>query len=275
MPNWCTNRLTVLEKKEDGALQEFLEAITCDDAHAEAYREAHGAEIENTPEYDLSALYPVPQILKGTRSPTLTVEDVEKQRQKRDAGELKAHDGFEGETQNGSWVTDAYLQEQMDSIAQSEKAKEETGYSDWYNWSVDNWSVKWSPDISEVLDGQNEDGAGVATLYYRTAWCPAENLIAKISGKFPTLTFVETYMEEGMGFWGANIYDGDEGTPVTYSNSCESDPIIDALARKLNGTSDEAEEDVYDRMSARWSEILDETEAKALAIARTLQSIES
>ncbi len=269
MPNWCTNRLTVLEKKDDGALQEFLDAITCTaDDDAKYYREQHGAEIVNTPEYDLSALYPVPQILKGTSSPPLTVEDIEEKRRRRDAGEFRAHDGFDGETQNGSWVTDAHLQEQMDSIAHSAKAKEETGFSNWYDWSVANWSVKWAPDVHDVTTAIDADGSNVATVQYESAWCPAENLISKISGKFPTLTFVETYMEEGMGFWGANIYDGDEGTPVTYSNSCESDPIIDALVRKLNGTSDEAEEDVYDRMSARCSEILDEAEAKALAVLR-------
>jgi len=269
MPNWCTNRLTVLEKEEDGALQEFLDAITCTaDNHAK-YREQHGAEIENPPEYDLTLLYPIPLVLKGTSSPPLTVEDVEEKRRRRDAGEFRAHDGFDGETQNGSWVTDAHLQEQMDSIARTARAKEETGYSDWYGWSVDNWSTKWAPDVHTVSPAVDADGKKVAVISYQTAWCPAENLVSKIADQYPTLAFVETYMEEGMGFYGSNTHLDGENHSAVYS---ESDPILEALNRKLQGdfSKAEEEEEVWERVISRWDDIFNEAESKALAVAQTL-----
>ena len=265
MPNWCTNRLTVLAKEDDGALQEFLDAITC----TADGREQHGAKIENPPEYDLTLLYPIPLVLRGTSSPPLTVEDVEEKRRRRDAGEFRAHDGFDGETQNGSWVTDAHLQEQMDSIARTARAKEETGYSDWYGWSVDNWSTKWAPDVHTVSPAIDADGKKVAVISYQTAWCPAENLVSKIADQYPTLAFVETYMEEGMGFYGSNTHLDGENHSAVYS---ESDPILEALNRKLQGdfSKAEEEEEVWERVISRWDDIFNEAESKALAVAQTL-----
>ena len=116
MPNWCTNRLIVIEDVErygeGGELQKFVESITLPEDHED--------------QHDLTLPYPTPEILLGTRSPMQTRESVEKMRVDRDAGKLKAHDGHPGPlTANGSWCTDERLQADLDQIEQGEKAEKE------------------------------------------------------------------------------------------------------------------------------------------------------
>ena len=109
MPNWCTNRLIVWDRRSEGKeWEEFKQAITI-------------LEVDpldpDANEYDLTLPHPTPEILRGTRSPMQTRESVEKMRVDRDAGKLKAHDGHPGPlTANGSWCTDERLQADLDQI---------------------------------------------------------------------------------------------------------------------------------------------------------------
>jgi hypothetical protein len=78
------------------------------------------------------------------------------------------------------------------------------GHKDWYDWAHANWGTKWG-DYEVSLTDQSELGNGIKSVSftYTTAWSPAVNGIVKVSGMFPTLRFVCSYEESGMGFVGA------------------------------------------------------------------------
>jgi len=254
MPNWCTNRLIVIEEGDGAELQKFVESITLPEDHED--------------QHDLTLPYPTPEILLGTRSPRQTVEQVEEMRAKRDAGAMKAHENYVGETQDGSWCTDKYLQEQLDQIEQGEKAEKETGFTNWYDWNITHWSTKWSPDVHEVLVDVGEAGAK-ATVGYQTAWAPAEKLVRQLSKLYPDLVFVEAYLEEGMGFWGANTYVGGE---CAHQYCGGSDAQLDALHERYSDAGEKGEEEAWMLISDRWMELLDLAEANAIAIGEIVTS---
>ncbi len=251
MPNWCTNRLTVSDKTGGDDIHKFIDAITLPKDHED--------------EHDLTLPYPTPEILVGTRSPKMDREKVEEMRVDRDAGKMKAGDKYAGELhENGSWVTDKYLQECLDAIDQNEKAEKETGFDNWYDWNIAHWSTKWSPDVHSV-----DVGGCSATVGYQTAWAPAEKLVRQLSKLYPDLVFVEAYLEEGMGFWGANTYVGGE-CPHQYCGG--SDAQLDALQERYSDAGEEGEEEAYMLISDRWMELLDLAEANAIAIGEIVTS---
>lgn len=259
MPNWCTNRLIVIEDVErygeGGELQKFVESITLPEDHED--------------QHDLTLPYPTPEILLGTRSPMQTRESVEKMRVDRDAGKLKAHDGHPGPlTANGSWCTDERLQADLDQIEQGEKAEKEIGYNNWYDWNITHWSTKWSPNVHEVLVDVGDDVSS-ATVSYQTPWGPAEGLILRLSELNPCLSFVESYIEEGMGFWGSNVYIRGVQRHHSYSGD---DTVMDELQEQYGEASaDEEEEDrVMDAITGRWQELMERAEQDGLAVAAVL-----
>lgn len=246
MPNWCTNRLTVWDKTGGADIQTFIDAITLPKDHAD--------------EYDLTLPYPTPEILVGTRSPKMEREEVEEMRAKRDAGGFLAGENYKGATQDGSWCTDEYLQEQLDQVEQGEKAEKETGFDNWYDWNITHWSTKWPPDVYSV----DVDGCS-AIIGYQTAWAPAEKLVRQLSELYPNLVFVEAYLEEGMGFWGASTYVGGE-RPHEYCGG--SDAQLDALNERYSeaNCAEEGEDEAYVLISERWMALMDLAEANAIAM---------
>ena len=255
MPNWCTNRLIVIEEGDGAELQKFVDAITTPEPGA------------HEDEHDLTLPYPTPEILLGTRSPRQTVEQIEDMRTRRDAGEMKAIVSHKGPIQNGSWCTDEYLQEQLDQIEQGEKAEKETGFHSWYDWNISHWGTKWAPDVHEILVDVSDDVSS-ATVSYQTAWGPAEGLILRLSELNPSLSFVESFIEEGMCFWGANVYIGGYQRHHNYS---EKDSVMDSLQEQYGEASDDEEEGhVMDSIVERWQSLMDRAESDALDIATLL-----
>lgn len=76
------------------------------------------------------------------------------------------------------------------------------GYENWYDWNVAHWGTKWAD--GETTMGIRSDG--YVSFSFETPWCSPEIGIEKISEMFPTLEFVLTYMEQGIGFVGAHAY---------------------------------------------------------------------
>jgi len=255
MPNWCTNRLVVIANEGDAtALDEFVKSVTV------------------SPDvYDLTLPHPTPHVLLGTRSPMQTRESVEEMRADRDAGKLRAGDNFDGETQNGSWVTDEYLAGMIEQIEQGEKAHEETGYNNWYDWNIAKWGTKWAPDVHDILIDVSDDVSS-ATVSYQTAWGPAEGLVSKLSELNPLLSFVESYLEEGMDFWGANAYKDGE---VRHSYYGDEDPVLGTLHTQYHEAAEieddgTAEMETLEAITERWQELMDRAETDALNVISVL-----
>lgn len=73
---------------------------------------------------------------------------------------------------------------------------------DWYNWSVENWGSKWSPDVNWIE--LSEDGTRLF-LNYDSAWSPITQFWKTISERFKSFKIDNRYVEEGMAYMGQEI----------------------------------------------------------------------
>ena len=73
----------------------------------------------------------------------------------------------------------------------------------WYQWCLDNWGTKW--DMVELTSEYDLD---YIELSYETAWTPNIPFWELISARFPELTMVHHYREDGIGFAGVAKYQG-------------------------------------------------------------------
>lgn len=183
MPNHCQNNLTVSGDKQ--SLDRFWDTI-----HQE----------DGTP--SLSSLYPMPSLLESTTMPTSdSPEPHPKWAELLAKGEI---------TQE--WH-DKLCADRRSAYEAGIRAKAETGYTDWYNWALDNWGTKWG-DYDHFVAIQ---GNGYIELGYMTAWGPfADKFWHHVSQQFPTLDFVVSYDESGMAFCGASSYRNGETLAERY-----------------------------------------------------------
>ena len=102
---------------------------------------------------------------------------------------------------------------------------EKYGYSDWYDWSVNNWGTKWDADVNSwEREGDNDVYIG-----FNTAWCPPIELYDKLTAEGWQIN--GTYIEEGMAFVGEYVY----GVENYYEYSdATSDTILDFVPEHLN-----------------------------------------
>jgi len=75
------------------------------------------------------------------------------------------------------------------------------GAADWYEWSIQNWGVKW-PDRTRIQTRK----ARSLLLSGACPWAPPQEGIETISGMFPKLRFKIAWFEGGMGFAGRAAY---------------------------------------------------------------------
>jgi hypothetical protein len=94
-----------------------------------------------------------------------------------------------------------------------------------YEWCIENWGTKWGCYNTSGCSTPIEKTESGVILHFSTAWNPFKvDLLQKVSGLFPNLTFTYDYFECGAGFQGTNVveagallsstqadYDGDRG----------------------------------------------------------------
>ena len=173
MPNYCNNNIRILG---DSSTISAIHAVMMGAGYARA----------DDDDSDLGQpmnLVSMPKLLWGTRSPApegiLTIEDV-------------PHELAGAATER--------IQEHADAVDRAERAKRQTGFADWYTWSVANWGTKWSMEVSEYSKYDNE-----ILISGVTAWSPPLALYSNISRLYPVTVHAE-YIEEGMDFIGAAFY---------------------------------------------------------------------
>lgn len=67
---------------------------------------------------------------------------------------------------------------------------EKYGYFNWYNWSIDNWGVKWNASDTYVIDEN--------TISFDTPWGSPEPIFIALSHKYPDREIKTTsYYEDG------------------------------------------------------------------------------
>lgn len=98
--------------------------------------------------------------------------------------------------------------EHPDAFAKAEKciqAQAETGYSNWYDWSLANWGTKWGAYSFHLVD----DKPDRLEFMFDTAWSTPEPIFNKIGELYPDLLFRIHSFDEGWNFGvDAEIRDG-------------------------------------------------------------------
>jgi hypothetical protein len=90
-------------------------------------------------------------------------------------------------------------------------------------WCCRNWGTKWDAyNIGEWSFNYNN-----ASIYYETAWNPANEFYLHISKSYPTLQFKQKYADEGDSFLGYNIiYRGEIIKTVDYEWKSEEGILL-------------------------------------------------
>lgn len=174
MPNWCYQELEVQGNKDE--LQRFVDA--CQDTYTD---EETGETKEIT---GLNHFFPIPKELCEYSSP------------------------FTGSKNSDPFGKVKLSDKEVSALAR--KHKKLYGAIDWYEWANLNWGTKWGArDLDWTnLDDNNKvpDDAVYVSAHFESAWSPAEGLINKISGMFPTLVFSIVYTEESDAFVGYSVF---------------------------------------------------------------------
>lgn len=94
-----------------------------------------------------------------------------------------------------------YLQKESPSSIEQGKlslqAKKETGYNDWYDWSIHNWGTKWNSYSFKMV----KDEPGLLEFLFNTAWSPPDPIFEKLAEMFgEDLVFEIVCFDEGWGF---------------------------------------------------------------------------
>lgn len=212
MPNHCSNRTAVTGPQED--LERFMAVIKWTE------------DFEANEEFGLKSLWPCPQELRETAATHATAEP---------------HPNWAVMLANGEMTQERYdelveTNAKNWTIQQANKAK--YGFTDWYDWCNSNWGTKWGDYDHynpEVFDG-------MFAIFYSTAWAPYQDLFwHKVSLDWPTLTFVTTYDEPGMAFYGAigahngQVVDVSDDYPeIDWGNEAEAETAQDIIAEDLD-----------------------------------------
>ena len=235
MPNWAYNSMTVRsqERSPQVALHDlttFIEAIRA--------KEGEG--------YDFTRLHPMPEYLRDTTAPA--------------SSSPEPHPNWAEMVKKGEMTTERYDELCADQVARYEagqRAKELTGYTDWYSWAVSNWGTKWSPVI-ENLRLVTDSEVPHIEIYYETAWSPCDGLVAKMSEAFPGLTFLVEVTEEADLFIGASLFIAGEQRDcyATFDSSSFPEPFAKRFSEAEKIWEDESkdDEDKYEE----WSEFITE-----------------
>ena len=139
MPNHITNSVTFKGPKDK---IDWLK---------EDFKEEDGEKV-----FDFNHIVPMPEDLKGSRSPALILEDLTK----KQLGD--------------SWYKDAAISQE-----ESDRRRKEYGADNWYDWSVKNWGTKWNAYDLEVYAMEDEKIA----VCFLTAWSPPFEIFDEIEEK--------------------------------------------------------------------------------------------
>lgn len=222
MPNYCENSLRI--SGPTNKIDEFIEAVTDGDGNI-----------------NIASQHPMPETLRDTSSPT--------------ADTPEPHPNWKVMLDNGEITQEWYDElcaDRRNRYENAQKAKAETGYTDWYDWALDNWGTKWG-DFDHY---QNIRYVDEHELGYMTAWGPfSDKFWIEVSKKYPELTFTVTYDEPGMCFVGAGKYSNGETLFTCYIDD------VTPLLGELDYEDDDARDKWYEAKADLLGSLLEQFDA--------------
>jgi len=167
MPNWCENEWSIYcddEKTMQEIKSTLLEEVTDEDGNK---RE----------QLTYNKLIPIPEILKRTVS------------HGRNSKQIRVYDlvGYD--------ITE---DEHRDPTDEERAEIEAIGYTNWYDWSIDHWGVKWDASDSRVV----EDEPPYLDIHFMSPWGPPDVFVQKFREKWPDASISAFYREPGLQFAG-------------------------------------------------------------------------
>ena len=158
MPNWCANRVTAWSDNEE-AIKEFKEAVS---------KEFNGTDKDGpwsrVQPFSFEAILPMPEELRKVQSPVtiMTEDDIVEYQKKRSA-----------------YMGDGSLPITQET---SDRLDELYGDNNWYDWSNNNWGVKWDCSNVQVTE---EFGDTEIVYTFDTPWGPPSEIYTLLVAKFP------------------------------------------------------------------------------------------
>lgn len=151
--------------------------------------------------FDFNRIIPMPNSVKETESSTdaslgliaLTGADKDGRRGFRDYGIVPR------EVQTTGQLTGWLAKERPKALelgAAAVKAKEETGFYDWYDWARKRWGTKWNAYGTDT----RETSADKVVFKFETAWSFPEPIFKRLTEMFPALVFEIASFDEVWNF---------------------------------------------------------------------------
>lgn len=167
---------------------------------------------------DFNAAIPMPECLRGSDAGTLSENGAALIQLRGERGAPFATGGmYEAQVQNIR-LDVGMMHENIQDVARAYLAKHpeyeeagrkrlsallETGYADWYGWSLANWGTKWnSYDFAVKSEAP-------FIIQFDTAWSFPEPVFRKIAEMFPTLRFEVVSFDEGWNFACEGCFNGE------------------------------------------------------------------
>ena len=156
MPNWVMNELTcIFETSEE--YQSFKNKVDEKNLY--------------------NSFIPMPEILIDTQAPSVNVDALILEFIKEGNNATSLQDIIDA---NHHWFSGVAQQ-----ALKNQQAKIVTGYSNWYDWSLSNWGVKWDASNPTV----KFDRLAI-TLAFDTPWDCPEQFVRTLSTLYPEVNFV-------------------------------------------------------------------------------------
>lgn len=126
-----------------------------------------------------NSFFPMPDILVDTTAPNVNVDKlISEYNQKENKTAVTLQEIVDANHNLFSHIAQQALKNQ--------EAFNATGYYDWYQWSLDNWGVKW--DASNL---QTKELSDFHTIIYTfdSPWGTPEHFVVELSKLYPSCTF--------------------------------------------------------------------------------------
>jgi len=158
MPNWVMNELTCIFKTSE-ELQSFKNKVDEKNLY--------------------NSFFPMPEILQDTQSPDINVEKLILEYNKEtNSTAIGLTEIIKSNHNIYSGLAQQALKNQQAFIA--------TGYSNWYDWNLSNWGVKW--DASNVKSKELSD-FNTVIYTFDSPWGTPEHFVIELSKLYPDATF--------------------------------------------------------------------------------------
>ncbi len=164
MPNWVMNELTCIFQ----TAEEY-----------NAFKTKVTEKNNNEEEEFFNIFVTMPEVLVGTQSPDVNVPKLIADFNKETVKSVTTlQEIVEANHQWFSPTAKAGIQNQL--------AKASTGFSNWYDWNIKNWGVKW--DVSDFRTKELPD-FNTVIYSFNTPWDTPETFVKRLSSLYPDATF--------------------------------------------------------------------------------------